>query len=382
MTKWSDFMQTKQRIFVYNPADVDAALLDKTHADLRYIAKKTYDRALEEGRAFRIVGKTTLRKANGAYNKSLCVGDVQYAAEAGGFTYTAGFIPVGGDAVLEYRKSLLPFLLVFLALLAALISGIVLVMQPRRSPVIQPDYELVEEDEAQTPIEEVRNAHMMIITLPQGDITFDGTFFDYPNEKARAETSEFKETPFTGSVHLKAWRNIGYDTLIFDDSVRINSGAADGTFLDFTIQKAELAPGVYDGTMELDYGEGNVLTQPLTVVVRNRNSGSMGIGFAPEVDVNRTTGTVTCYYEVDYTGTHDTILQLILDKNGEEFLLAESGIVTPGHSVTRLTLKDGVVDRVARGVYSGRLRLNFYSPDGKTPETNLNSDIEVKIRIQ
>lgn len=375
-------MQTKQRIFVYNPADVDAALLDKSHADLRYIAKKTYDRALEEGRAFRIVGKTTLRKVDGAYNKSLCVGDAQYAAEAGGFTYTAGFIPVGGDAVLEYRKSLLPFLLVFLALLAALISGIVLVMQPKRSPVIQPDYELVEEDEAQTPIEEIRNAHMMIITLPQGDITFDGTFFDYSNEKARADASEFKETPFTGSVHLKVWRNIGYDTLIFDDSVRVKNGAAAEAFLNFDIQKAELDPGVYDGTMEFDYGEGNVLTQPLTVVVRNRNSGSMGIGFAPEVTVNRTNGAVTCYYEVDYTGTHDTILQLILDKNGEEFLLAESGIVTPGHSVTRLNLRDGVVDRVARGVYSGRLRLNFYSPGGKTAETNLNSDIEVKIRIQ
>lgn len=375
-------MQTKSRVFIYNPADVPAGLLDKSAGAVRYIAKRTFYRAVDDGLSCRIVGRTALKAAAGNYNKTFTAGENHYLAEAKGPTYVAGFIPVGGDAVIEYRKSLIPFLLIFLALLGALIAGIVRSLQPKQSPVIQPDYDLVEVDEAQEALQETRNAHMMIITLPQGDITFDGTFFDYANEKARAESAEFKENPFTGSVHLKAWRNVGFDTLVFDDVLHIAQGKADETFLDFAIQRAELTTGSYDGTLELTYGDGQVLTEALTVVIRNRNSGAMGIGFAPEVDVNRTTGSVTCYYEVDYTGTHDTILQLILDKNGEEFLLAESGVVTPGHSVTRLTLKDGVVDRVVKGVYSGRLRLNFYSPGGEVAETNLNTDINVQIRIR
>lgn len=375
-------MKLKYKIVTYSPEGLDEELLDKEKDGVKYLSKKAFDKAAEDGLEYRIVGKTRLKEAGEDDEKVLTVGEKRYLLEDGRLTRLVGYIPVGDGGFVEYRKTLLPFLLIIFALLGVLICGIVLAMQPKRSPVVQPDYELVEQDESQIPIEVVRNIHMMVITLPQGDITFDGAFFDFANEAARAESAQFSEAPYSGTLHMKAWRNAGSDTLIFDDTLQVNNGEVAKTQIDFTIQKAELIPGVYDGTVELTYADGSVLTEALTVVIRSRSSGSMGIGFAPEVSVNRTTGTVSCYYEVDYTGTHDTIVQLILDKNDEEFLLAESGIVTPGHSVTHMSLKDGVVDRVVRGEYSGRLRLNFYSPDGKTPETNLNTDIEVKIHIQ
>lgn len=378
-------MKLKYRIFTYSAEGLDEGLLDKQVDDLKYLSKKSFRQAVDDGLEYRIVGKTRLKEAEDKDDdKLLTFGDKKYQVDKCTLTRVVGYIPVGDGGFVEYRKTLLPFLILLFLMLVAGIGFLAYLLRPEPIPVLQPDYELAEPDTNQTTlIEEVTNSRTMVITLPQGDVRFREAFLDLANEQLRIQRKEYAQDLYSGSLHLTAYMTKeAEEYLVFDDTVELSEGELPETFIDFLMQKTELVTGIYEGRLLLDYGETGTLESPLSVIVRNRAGGTMDIGFQDTVYINRSTGDISLYYQAGFTATHDTILQLILDKNGEEYLMAESGIVQPGNAITYMKLLDGAAERLSSGGYSGKLRLYFYSEDRKAAATDLNTDIEVKIRVQ
>lgn len=377
-------MKLKYKIVTYSPEGLDEELLDKEKDGVKYLSKKAFDKAAEDGLEYRIVGKTRLKEAEEDDEKVLTVREKRYLLEEGSLTRVVGYIPVGDGGFVEYRQTLIPILILLFLLLAAGIGLLAFLLKPEPIPALEPDYELSEPDDNQTPlVEEVTNSRTMVITLPQGDVKFRETFLDFANEQLRIQKKEYAETLYTGSLHLTAYMTKeSEEYLVFDDTVEISEGALPETFIDFLIQKTELVTGIYEGRLLLNYGEAGTLESPLSVIIRNRAGGTMDIGFQNTVYINRSTGDISLYYQSGFTATHDTILQLILDKNGEEYLMAESGIVQPGNAITYMKLLDGAAERLSSGGYSGKLRLYFYSENRNAAATDLNTDIEVKIRVQ
>lgn len=374
----------KPRIFTYSAKGLDENLLDKQAQDLKYLSKKSFKQAVNNGLEYRIAGKTRLKEAEDKDDGRLLVfGGKKYRLEKCTLTRIVGYIPVGDGSFVEYRQSLIPLLLLLAAILAAAICCVLLLNRKAPAEILTPDYELTEEDEYQISLDDVISADfMMVINLPQGDIEVNSPILSFENEQLRLDGKEYQKEAFSGNLHMTAYMyQDGQEYLVFDDGVTLTNGELQGAFIDYLIQKTELIAGAYSGRILLDYGNSNKLESSLGIIIRNRAGGSMGITFSDEVNIDRASGSVTMEYSEDIAASHDTIVQLILTKGEEEILLAQSGVVKPGHALEQMKLLDGVAQTLTPGGYFGNLRLNFYALDRDEAITDLYTNIAVKIYV-
>lgn len=107
--------------------------------------------------------------------------------------------------------------------------------------------------------------------------------------------------------------------------------------------------------------------------------GSVTINFEDEVTYSLSEGTVRLFSQNPGASTHNMVVQVILQSGGDEYLLAQSGILEPGFGVSSLPARDGV-PQLSAGGYSGKLRLLFYDP--ATGERALvDTDIPCAVRV-
>lgn len=376
-------MKLKYKIVTYSPEGLDEGLLDQEKDGMKYLSKKAFDKAADDGLEYRIVGKTRLKEAGEDDEKVLTVGEKRYLLEDGSLTRVVGYIPVGDGGFVEYRKSVLLLLILLIGLVSVgILWGLVKLKEKPPAEILAPDFDNLTVDENQESVVETSLAHTMIITVPEGDVEFMEQLLDFENEQLRMKEAEYEENAYSGTLHMTAYfTKEEEEYLVFDADVTVADGALQEAFIDYLIQKTELVSNIYDGRLILDYGQAGKIEEPLTLVVRNRYGGTVGISFSPEVDINRQTKDVTLYYRVDQTATHDTVLQLILDKNGEEYLLAESGLIQPGHAVSHMTLSEEAAGMLTSGGYSGRLRVTYFDEEHAQSDDNVNTDIAVTINV-
>ncbi len=90
-------------------------------------------------------------------------------------------------------------------------------------------------------------------------------------------------------------------------------------------------------------------------------SGKVTIMFGGEVFVNRSTRSMSLNYANPSTSTHNvTVAVVLVDKNGTEVTLAQSGLLQPGSALTRLDLTADA--ELPTGSYDGYFSLGFYDP--------------------
>lgn len=90
--------------------------------------------------------------------------------------------------------------------------------------------------------------------------------------------------------------------------------------------------------------------------------GSVTISFMDNVQYSLSTGNLSLYYQNPNASTHNVVVQVILTSGEDEYLLAQSGILKPGHQVTTLTA-DKDAPQLSPGGYNGKLTLLFYDPE-------------------
>lgn len=365
------------KVFTYDSSYISEELLDKEKKGIKYISKKRFEDEMDnEDFKYRIVGRTKLKKYKEDKHKDesyLVVDEDKYLVDNTKKFRIKGYIPVGGGIYLEYRKLNLVLIILFSIVSLALLLGLFYLISTRDKgdKILPPDNPIVEVE--QQPIDEEKTKYLMIITLPEGDVEFDGDVFIYGSQTEL----------LNDSVNIKAFlMNENVENLIYDDGLKVSEGKLPDSQINYLIQKAELISGIYSGRIEITYPDGNTTEESLTIVIRDSYGGTMDIGYSPDVNVNLASGDITFKYLSGYTATHDVVAQIILKKNGNEYLLAETGRVSPGNEITHANLKEGMNSRITEGQYSGVIRLNFYTEKEESDGFILNTDIEVTIIVQ
>lgn len=107
--------------------------------------------------------------------------------------------------------------------------------------------------------------------------------------------------------------------------------------------------------------------------------GSVTISFRDDVTYQLSTGTVSLFYQNPSASTHDVVVQIILVRDGAEYLLAQSGRLEPGYQVTSLQRAENA-PRLSAGGYDGKLKLLFY--DRETGERAMvDTDIPCTVTV-
>lgn len=94
----------------------------------------------------------------------------------------------------------------------------------------------------------------------------------------------------------------------------------------------------------------------------NAGGGSVTISFMDNITYNPSTGQLSLFYQNPGASTHNVVVQVILVRGEEEYLLSQSGILAPGYQVTSLQASEGA-PQLSPGGYGGKLRLLFYDPE-------------------
>lgn len=106
------------------------------------------------------------------------------------------------------------------------------------------------------------------------------------------------------------------------------------------------------------------------------DGGSAGLSYKKSVRIDLSDEKVTLYFANTASSTHNVTVQLV----AEGKVLAESGVLTPGDKITKLTLKDGVT--ISKGVYDtgAKLVVNYYDPQTNVCAT-VNSEFNITLTV-
>ena len=102
------------------------------------------------------------------------------------------------------------------------------------------------------------------------------------------------------------------------------------------------------------------------------NGGAAGLEYKKAVKIDISDKKVTLYFMNAARSTHNVTVQLVSDGK----VLAESGVLTPGNKITKLTLKDGI--SISNGVYDtgAKLVVKYYDP-----QTNACAAVDSEFNI-
>lgn len=94
----------------------------------------------------------------------------------------------------------------------------------------------------------------------------------------------------------------------------------------------------------------------------SQGGGSVSISFKDKVTYSLSTGKISMFYQNPGTSTHNVVVQMILVRGEEEYLLSQSGILKPGYQITSMTADENA-PQLSAGGYDGKIRLRFYDPE-------------------
>lgn len=110
-----------------------------------------------------------------------------------------------------------------------------------------------------------------------------------------------------------------------------------------------------------------------------QGGGSMSLIYSDQVSVDLATGKVGLFYQNPSESTHSIVVQIIIQRGEDQYLVAESGGLSPGYMLTELTAEKDL--KLTAGVYEGVMRLLFFDPDTgerAVVDTNIPVDITVQ----
>lgn len=74
--------------------------------------------------------------------------------------------------------------------------------------------------------------------------------------------------------------------------------------------------------------------------------------------------------------TQDVLVQIVV----QDTLIAQSGLLTPGHQVNRLDLEEDAAELLEPGGYEGKFIISFYDPD-TGEKANVNTEIPITVTV-
>ena len=94
-------------------------------------------------------------------------------------------------------------------------------------------------------------------------------------------------------------------------------------------------------------------------VISENGGGSVSMIYTLSADVNLTSGAIQIYFRNPSASNHDIKLVLYAISAGEEYPLAQSGLLKAGNELETLELIDGAA-QLREGTYEGKYKLYYY----------------------
>ena len=110
-----------------------------------------------------------------------------------------------------------------------------------------------------------------------------------------------------------------------------------------------------------------------------QGGGSMNLVYSDQVLVSLESEKVSLYYQNPSSSSHSIVVQIIITRGDDQYLVAESGGINPGYMLTEMSLDDNI--KLTSGVYKGIMKLWFFDPntgERAVVDTNIPVTITVK----
>lgn len=92
-----------------------------------------------------------------------------------------------------------------------------------------------------------------------------------------------------------------------------------------------------------------------------QGGGSLSMIYTLDAQLTLSTGQISVYFKNPNASSHDVALELIVISGGEEYVIAQSGLVKAGFALEKLEkLADSAT--LTEGIYTGLYRLHCYDP--------------------
>ena len=114
--------------------------------------------------------------------------------------------------------------------------------------------------------------------------------------------------------------------------------------------------------------------------VKSEEGGSARVRLSNVAKVNLSTGKIKMLYQNPNQSNQDSVISLVLINNGNEYIIARSGLIKTGRQISEMKLNANTIN-LTEGVYKGKYVVDHYNPEtGEKAILNSNfGDIEIQV---
>lgn len=111
-------------------------------------------------------------------------------------------------------------------------------------------------------------------------------------------------------------------------------------------------------------------------VESEEGGGSVSLTYSNQAAIDLSDGLVSLYFANPRKSNQNMVIQIVIQ--GE--VIVQSGIILPGHQVTKLSLIDGANAKLSPGGYDGNFVILYYHPDSGE-KAIVNTEIPIHIDV-
>ena len=108
---------------------------------------------------------------------------------------------------------------------------------------------------------------------------------------------------------------------------------------------------------------------------QQQGGGAVSLTYSKEVTIDLSDNVAKLLFANPYKSNQDMILQIVI----QDTVIVQSGLLTPGHQVTKLELFDNA--KLSKGTYEGKIIVLYYQKD-TGEKAMINTEIPLTITVE
>ncbi len=106
--------------------------------------------------------------------------------------------------------------------------------------------------------------------------------------------------------------------------------------------------------------------------------GAVSLSYSNVVLVDSEKKNIKMYFKNPIQSRESTVLEIVVDQNDKEYILAKSDLLPPGYALYNMNLTSTL--KLPKGGYEGKFRLTYYNEETGVKQI-VNTEIEVSIEV-
>ena len=111
----------------------------------------------------------------------------------------------------------------------------------------------------------------------------------------------------------------------------------------------------------------------------SEGGGAVSLSYSNVVAINLSNKKVQLYFKNPSKSRENIVLQLIIEQNDKETVIAKSDLIPAGYAIYKLDLENNV--KLKKGGYDGIFRITYYNEESGAKEI-VDTEIEVSIEVE